>query len=165
MHLCMFHINGGLCQATAAMSRLQIYDCCHFSVRSPSPLAMAMAAMCYTLPPLFRLWTKHELVLAAEVPDRHSIHPAHGTIHYTRSLRLQARIVIQLPDVFNSTEYAAWISKVPSSWLQGDIVEVYMIAVQSWMAQRPTLAPQDVSMFIQAHRKPPLHCITFLMPM
>ena len=126
---------------------------------------MAMATECATLPPLFRIWTKHELVLAAEDPDRQSLHPGHGAIHYTRELSVQARIVIYLPDVPIPHDYSAWISKVPSSWLQGDIVEVYLVAVQSWMVQRPSLAPQAISMFIQEHGRPPLDCITFFMPM
>ena len=133
--------------------------------RVPTSLAMEMATECVTLPPIFRLWTKREFVLAAEDPDRQSIHPGRSTIHYTREVRLQSRIVIHLPDVSIPYEYSAWISKVPSSWLQGDIVEVYLVAVQSWIVQRPSLAPQAVSMFIPEHVRPPLDCITFFMPM
>ena len=128
-------------------------------------LAMATTSVCSALPPLFRKWTKHDLILAAEDPDRQSIHPGQGAIHYTRELRLQARIVIHLPDVPLLHDYAVWTSKVPSSWLQGDIVEVYLVAVQPWMVQRPTLTPQAVSMFIQEQGRPPLDCITFFMPM
>ncbi len=126
---------------------------------------MAATSLRSTLPPLFRKWTKHDFILPAEDPDRQSILPGQGTIHYTRELRLQARMVIHLPDIPLLHDYAVWTSKVPPSWLQGEMVEVYLVAVQTWMAQRPALTPQAASLFLQEHGRPPLDCVTFFMPM
>ncbi len=128
-------------------------------------LAMAATSLYSTLPPLFRIWTKHDLTLAAEDPDRQSILPGQGAIHYNREFRLQARIVIHLPDTPLLHDDAVWTSKVPPSWLQGDMVEVYLVASQAWTAQRPALTPQAVSLFLQEHGRPPLDCITFVLPM
>ena len=110
---------------------------------------MAAEHMQCALPPTFRVWTKQDLLLAIENPDRQSIHPGQGTVHYTRDLRSCARIVIHLPDVPLLHDYAFWISKIPASWLQGDILEVYLMAEPAWSFQRPTLTPQDVGIFIQ----------------
>ncbi len=56
-------------------------------------------------------------------------------------------------------------AKMPTAWLHGEGVEVYLVSVQTWRVQRPSLTPPDIGMFIHEHGRPPLDCVQFFMPM
>ncbi len=116
-------------------------------------------------PTPFRTWTRQDLLLAVEEPRKHSIQSGTGAIRYVRDLYLQDRTVIHLPNIPYHAEYAAWITNMPPPWMQGDVIEVYLVTEQTWRCQRPHLTPQDIGMFIHEHGRPPLDCVEFFMPM
>ncbi len=91
---------------------------------------MAAKSVGISLPPLFRGWTNQHLLLAAKDPYWQSLHSGPGAYQYTRELRLQARIVMH-PIGAPAYDYTVWTSRVPHSWLQRHVVEVYFVAIQA----------------------------------
>ncbi len=124
---------------------------------------MTLASINADRPPQFRAWTRQDLILAAEDPDAHSLNQGFGSICYTRSLRTRARIIIHLPYIPLHQEYARWASRVPPEWLQGDIMDIFLVHEHAWAVQRPSLTAQAIGMYIHKHGWPPLDCIQFFM--
>ncbi len=116
-------------------------------------------------PPQFTVWTRQALILAVKIPDEHSITQGFGSICYTRSLRTRARIVIHLPNIPFHQEYVRWASRVPPAWVQGDIMDLFLVHEQTWAVQRPNTTPQAIGKYIHEHGRPPLDSIQFFTPL